>query len=673
VPQPLVQTPSSRLIGVVGAFLLLHLLAIWGPLPALWSLDLLAYAPRWQALLFAFGGGVLLVPSARRITLALLGRLPIVLDPWASPWARVLWATLAAAVFVLLRSQVHLLGDGYLMLRELAMLATRSGNEPLALWYLEQLYRGGAALGLGAEAVFRGYSYGAGFIYVLLVFPVADELADNEGARRLLSLALLSAGYLQLFCGYIETYPLLFAGVLGYILLGLRSLKKGGNLGLVAGYLAMLTTYHYIAFMLSPSLLLLVWAARHREVSWGRLIGHLSLACALGMAVLYALGVNPFSYTGDLRASHFLPLSGPLGYTQAYTLFSLQHLLDLFNEYMLVVPVVALAIVGCRIYGAVNNTIHLFLALSALGPLFFVFCANPEIGFFRDWDILAVPALPLLLWVLCCVRTEEIGAEGILLLIGGAGLHVLPWLALNASAPSALARYEILMHKAPLSQHARSYGWETLGSYYRGVGERQLAQSAFAEAVVASPYNARHRQALAGEYLALIMDKQALLTLREGLLHDPKNAAMWDMLGAAHGALAAWESSVVAHSRAVKIDAGNASLWYHLGNAQLQADRASEAVGSFRRALQIDARRGEIFFNLAIALEREGDQEAIEAYKAAGERGYILAHFNLALFYAHMEQWESAVHSAQRFLALESEGERAEGLRRLLNSLGPKK
>lgn len=36
--------------------------------------------------------------------------------------------------FIGWRSEIHLLGGGYLMLRELAMLVDRTGNEPLALW-----------------------------------------------------------------------------------------------------------------------------------------------------------------------------------------------------------------------------------------------------------------------------------------------------------------------------------------------------------------------------------------------------------------------------------------------------------------------------------------------------------------------------------------------------------
>jgi tetratricopeptide (TPR) repeat protein len=249
---------------------------------------------------------------------------------------------------------------------------------------------------------------------------------------------------------------------------------------------------------------------------------------------------------------------------------------------------------------------------------------------------------------------------------------LLSWLALNADAPSALARYEMLLQKAPLSQHARSYGWETVGSYYRGVGDRAAAQRAFAMAVDANPDNARHWQALAGEYMQLGLRDKALVALRAGLHRDGQNAAMWDLLGTAHAALAAWDSSVVAHGRAVEIDAGNARLWYNLGNAQLGAGSGAAAVPSFQRALQLDARRGEIHFNLAQALEQIADEEgALAAYMAAAERGYSVAHFTMAALYARREQWDEAKRAAERFLAVEGTGVRAQALRQFLRTLPP--
>ncbi|HIL08833.1 MAG TPA: hypothetical protein EYG11_09045 [Candidatus Latescibacteria bacterium] len=68
--------------------------------------------------------------------------------------------------FIAWRSEMHLLGDGYLMVRELALLVDRTGNEPLALWLVKQLYI--SAANFDAETVYRLCSYGAGVFYVVL-------------------------------------------------------------------------------------------------------------------------------------------------------------------------------------------------------------------------------------------------------------------------------------------------------------------------------------------------------------------------------------------------------------------------------------------------------------------------------------------------------------------------
>ena len=92
---------------------------------------------------------------------------------------------------------------------------------------------------------------------------------------------LATVGYLQLFCGYVETYPPLFAGALFYLLAGLYLLRGRLPLWLLSGGLALLTASHFIAISFASSLLFLVWLA------WRR--GHLS-HCS---QVLGGLAVGP--------------------------------------------------------------------------------------------------------------------------------------------------------------------------------------------------------------------------------------------------------------------------------------------------------------------------------------------------------------------------------------------
>ncbi len=657
--------PPRRLVYVVGLFLLAHLVLAIESFPALWGMDMLAYAPFWVNFVFVVGSGVLLVPWARRFALVFCRRLLHWSRPWESWRARLVFACGALLVFVLLRSEVHLLGDGYLMLRELAMLATRSGNEPLALWFLEQLYRMGLVLGLGAEDIFRGTSYAAGGLYVLLVFPASARLARVPSLRPLVCISLLTMGYVQIFCGYVETYALLFPGLLFYLYLGAGVVRKGQSPAWAALFLALLSSYHFIAFMLAPSLLVLLWSARRRGV--GALCVQLLPSLLLGLAVLYLLGVDIFSYTGGLRSSHLLPLAGSLDYAQAYVLFSPLHILDQINEYLLVVPMAIMLLTGLGITGRRSgDQLSLFFLFATFATALFTFVANPEIGSFRDWDILAVPALPFVLWALSMVRAESLGGEGTLLLGGAAALHLLAWVGLNADADAALVRYETLMQRAPLSAHARSYGWETLGFYYRETGERERARAAFEQATEANPANVRHWQALAGEYTAL-KQRGAVAALVEATRRDSLHADLWDMLGSAYAEEGDAPASAAAHRRALALDAGNVSFWFNLGNAHMRGSEPVRAVEAFTRALSLDARSGKIHFNQGIALGQLGDwPNAERAYLAALERGYTAARFNLALVYVQLDETEKAVQMTRAFLREEEVGERAELMRLLL-------
>jgi tetratricopeptide (TPR) repeat protein len=189
---------------------------------------------------------------------------------------------------------------------------------------------------------------------------------------------------------------------------------------------------------------------------------------------------------------------------------------------------------------------------------------------------------------------------------------------------------------------------------------------AFVHATEANPHNARHWQALAGEYMAL-KKPGALAALLEGVRRDSLSAEMWDMLGSVYAEEGDVAASLAAHRRALAIDGGNASLWYNLGNAQLRGGGAARAAESCVRAVALDARSGQIHFNLGIARGQLGDWPAAErAYAAALECGYAAARFNLALVYVQLGETEKAVQLAQSFLLDEELGERAELMRMLL-------
>lgn len=620
---------------VVGLFLFAHLAQSWQSCSSLWGLDLLYYAPWGYAVMFALGAVALWLPWPVALATA---------DPWRQDrWgrlARLATAMVGLAFFILWHTRTHLLGDGYLMLRELGMLVDRAGNEPLALWGLAKLYR--AEFGLSAEAVYRTVSYVAGFCYIMLSFAVAAALSPARTGRWIVLGVLLSAGYIQLFCGYVENYAPLFAGTLLYLWGGVRLMRGQLPLWVLSGGLALLMTYHFIAVMLGPSLLVatcLGWRRGHGP-GWGQLVGNLLLGPVVVLGVLYGIGLDLFDYVTGLRGGHLLPLWNVPDATQAYGLLDVRHILDLLSVQLLAGSAPIMVALACKsAWRRGWSDERLFFAAAGVCALLFTALANPEIGAFRDWDILAFPALPFALWA-ACVLVECEAWRASRLICGACTLHALVWVGVNADAEAGTARFARLLDEGYLSHHARVYGRETLGTYFRDTGQRERALAAFAHAAEIDPYNKRYALAAAREALALQRAEAAVLILTAAVAVIKEDSQLWDLLGTAYATVGRYDESVVAHRRAVAQQGRDALQWYNLGNALLLSGEPSEALSAYVEADIWGGASPELSYNTGLAHEALGAwAEAINSYGEVlrTDTAYALAQSRLAQLQNRLE------------------------------------
>jgi tetratricopeptide (TPR) repeat protein len=301
------------------------------------------------------------------------------------------------------------------------------------------------------------------------------------------------------------------------------------------------------------------------------------------------------------------------------------------------------------------------LGSAGLFSLLFTFVANPEIGFFRDWDVLSLPALPLTLWA------------GIVLIERAAALHTLAWIALNANQQTAVARYEHLMEGAVLSRHARSYGWDELGAYYRDQGDHRHSLEAYESALKANPQNRRHWEAVAKQHYRLERFSDAATACRHAL-DMASTADMWDLLGMTNKRLGLLEESIQAHAEAVRLDPDRGTRWHNLGMAHMVAGQLDEAIEALNAAIARRVAGPAVHYNLGLVREAKGNLSgAKSAFRRAVtlQADYAKAHYKLAQLYAHLGQADRAVLHARRFLAVEGKksGAYAEEIRLLLERL----
>ena len=595
----------------------------------MWGMDLLTYYPAWVQVLCIALGALLLMPSVRVWAIRGMRAIPDAVDPWRSRRSFALFAFVAivagGVAFIGLRSAVHLLGDGYLRLRELTDAtfgtALQASNAPLALWAIKTLY-GAGLTGTSPELTYRVYSVLSGMLYLLTALFAARVLGRDGRERSVLLGFAVTPGFVALFFGYVETYALLMPAIMIYLVTGIQTLRGRWPLWLPAGILGALIPLHLTLVTFVPSLVVLGFlrgreAVRQAE-RWKpvfRIVAQMGAAPAVLLLVLGAIGFDAAGYMAKVKDSHLLPLYSQPVFIYHYGIFSPAHLFDVINQYLLVAPGAVLVCFLTKRRAWTGGTEAAFFAAAAVFPFLFTVVANPEIGAFRDWDAFAYPALPLTLWAgVALVRhaTSRLADVG-LMVCGAAALHSLLWVGVNARHTSAEARFAAILSHAQVSGQARSYGWETLGSYYQTRNRPEAAFDAYRCALEANPENPRHWLFVGNHYFQsgrLAEAEDAYL--RAGDLRSDLPQAHVN-LGAVYQGMGRGEDAIREFEKAIALDADFAEAHANLGVAYAHIGRHEAAIHHLEMAVAIRPDYAEACFNLGIAYRRSGARDKAAA------------------------------------------------------------
>ena len=652
---------------VAAAFLGLHvLLAFWRPNP-FWGADLLYYYPDSLRIVFILLAILVLVPRVRARVHPLFAGLSAALrGNGVRPWiVRILLILVALAGFIALQSARHLLGDGYLYLRELdAGITQRVDRAPLTFALIRFVHEAGASLWQTAENTYRVYSYASGLLFLLLALATAGALGRTDREKTVVFAFLVTAGYVQLFFGYVENYAFYMPATLLYLLAGLRSLENRAPLYVPALVLGLLVPFHFLFVLFAPSLIILgYYRYRRQETSmpkWKNVADKLAAFCTAPLAAVLVFWIAGFDFGAFLERTggkhHILPLFSEPGFHVPYRIVSLSHLLDFVNLQVLSAPAAVMAVF---LFGGKDYRHHPFLLSAAAVPLFFTFLANPEIGAFRDWDILALPALPLTLWAASALlerrRQDERDHRSVSVICAAAALHTMLWIGLNANPAAAEARYVHLMGR--LNGHAASYGWETLGTYYRLRGKTVPALNAYKRALDANPQNPRHWLSVGIIYSDLGRPERGIDHLRRATEIQPDLAEAHINLGAAYLGTGRHGVAIDHLRKATELQPETALTYVNLGAAYNETDRHSEALDVLNKALEIQPEHPGAHVNLGASYHGLGRyEEAVEHLKTALELQPALAnaqtYLNIGGTYHSMGRFEEAIPYLQKAIQI---------------------
>lgn len=679
---------------VAAIFLALHTIPlVWRPDPS-WGVDFLYFLPAPVQGLFVLLSALLFVPGVRRsiracanaLPFALLGRGPRVRI------SRFLVILIALAGFVLLSTARHFLGDGYPVLGNLeAGFWSEAPRAPLSWALIRALHDVCQPYLDTAENTYRIYSYASGVLYVLLAFPVAACIGKTNRDKTIVCAFLFTAGYIQLFFGYVEHYPLFMPGLLLYLLLGLQTLKQRLTLFAPASVLGVLIALHTAFTVFAPSLAFLAYRAFRQQqdviASWKNAFTNIAALCCVPVTAALFVGLSGIgfeAYVSRMGGRNFLPLFAEPGYLSQYRIFSPAHILDFLNQQMLAAPAVCMSIF---LVGGKAFTNRPFLTVCAFVPLLFTFVANPEIGAFRDWDAFSLPALPLTLWTAAAfVDGKKAGKsrfDTAFVLCGAAALHTFAWIGVNASASAAQARFIQLADR--LSGNAGVNSWMILGAFHETRKNDAAALQAYKRALDVDPTNSnrwltigvfyRERQqfARAIEYFKKAQELQPDLAMPymnlgaaysdirqfdraidytlKAIALDPDLASAQMNLGSIYRKSGQPDKAIQHLEKAAALRPGNGAAHGHLGMAYRDLGNIAKAVEHLQEAHALRPRHTETIVNLAVACSDAGQYDrAVELLKRAAELkpGLAAIHVNLGAVYGRTDQYGKAIRHLSR-------------------------
>jgi tetratricopeptide (TPR) repeat protein len=578
----------SSLLSVVGIFiilLLLHLLPFLLPASRLWGFNHLLFLPDSFAYITIIAGVLAIAFLFRPLQHVGDGLFGYVGNLLAGPryWWWLAIALASLPLFWFLRMPTNMLGDGYTVINnvgnDLPVILKWSEIGVIKLVYtISQIlpYTGLKS----AEYAYALVSTVSGGAALFLFFGVAHELGRDKIERLFILCLLIFSGWILLFFGYVENYPILWPFMVGYVYFSIRYIKKQNTLLVPTLFLLVALALHLqISFFLISYLVLLTargYGARFYHQRKSLFWTILGLAFAAG-AVLFV-----WRYQNALEFRiHFMPLIHGQPPAAGYTLLSITHLLDIANEFLLIIPLLPLLIlVGWRDRKAIiKDRIDRFLLFFAFGGLILIFALDPKLGMGRDWDLFALTGVGTLLLLarvaILSDRWKKIFPGAVLF----SAVMVFPFLATNLSYQPSLDYYKWLLR---LDQPRCKPGMTALRDYYQNIGDSVTVDSLQQEMVANFPLTylapRAYNLAQAGRF------GEALALADSVFRSNPQSVESFNLRGTIYQMMGDNERAIPDFEQSARLGQYDSRTLVNMAQAYQQVGRFDEVMEPLRRA-----------------------------------------------------------------------------------------
>ena len=469
-----------------GIVVLLYIIAAVNPSPLSWGFHQFAFVPLPVRLILLTGLCLPLIPPVMNLMLKSAGRIDALSLKKPAVIGIGLISCIGGAVLLwVMRIRIPLFGDGiYLIgafntMKDLNGLQGSVGNAPFTGFLVYAVTRLLRSLHIAdaAEMSMRLLSVGSGIAALVTVFLLSARMVKENSGRLLIVLLLCSAGFSQLFFGYVELYAFPLFLLVVYLFASYTALEQKHSVFIPTLAFGMLISSHAGMLWLFPTLLLL-WGYQVRN-KWLDVIISATALVAVHCALMRVSGYPPDHLVAAVMHSGqeggILSVRNTCSPWHSYSLFSWGHLVDLFNLLMIVFPcagLFALVLISRGVRRtALSDPGTWFSLLSLLCASGFLLLSNFRIGMSRDWDLCALFLAPAVIAsVYLLVKSSLPATVRTRLLVPAIILTGIPTAALvsvNANEEHSLKRCETLPDSRLWSRRAIAYFYEDLSTWHR--------------------------------------------------------------------------------------------------------------------------------------------------------------------------------------------------------------
>ncbi len=589
---------------------------------------------------------------------------------------RMKWVDIAVIlipVFWFLRMPTNLLGDGYTVINNIA------GDLPTIFKWSET---GSVAVVyavsrlIPVEGLARGeYAYAivsvlSGAVSVFFLLGIAYEIGSDAASRLFCACLLLFTGWSLLFFGYAENYPVLWPMITGYLYFGIRYLAGKNSIVVPIIFLVASAALHLQTLFYFPSIAVIILGRgfgsrlykRNRIVIW------------ISLAVIGAAAVAAFVWRYHHSISfavHFLPLFKGRPATPDYAIFSLNHLIDMVNELLLLMPLLpVLVIIGWNgLKRILRHTTPVFLLVFACGGVILLLVFDPRIGMGRDWDLFATVGpgvMMILLWATVHAEISLMRLYAPMALL--AAILVFPFFATNLSAGPSIEYMKWLLD---LDKSKSPTGMIMLRNYFRDTGNTDIADSI--EIQIREHWDMLRYYNLANEYAASGRFQEAMAVVDTVFALDPYSRDSYSLRGTVYSAMGRYDEAIADFETSLEMEPYNFIIIVNLARVYYKTGQHEPMMKYLRRAEELNPESDFVLQALAMGFLAKQQYDSAYVY---GRRLLQVdstapnGHLATGVYFYSTGLPDSAVVYLERYVELIGPGPDRDRALRLLKTIG---